>query len=461
MSFFQQHLMAEIDRRLQVMPAELDRWSVLAQANADGMGIHRSQLDALEDMFDGLQARQNGLAQELKDAPDFDTFVAAKARLERELCGAHGLLAIFRLMLAQREDAEYSPALDAADLISADCYRLFTDKARQWGALDEAHFREPPLTYLNALYSPAAFTRRHAFAAFKTPLEGYSELKLPISVLSLPFSHTAALWTFCSLYHEVGHPVDQDLRLAEALAPVLSARLEEAGASEGERVLWRRWLREMVADAVGVLLGGAAFVHAMTHVLLLPPGEVLALPPEDPHPNPFVRIFLLGALLRRSGWPNANAADQIEAEWRERYPAAQGQDGLAALAARADAAAATILESPLEALRGHALRDFASPAADDFHAGRLARFLREGIQRPDPKNPLFPVRLVPAAAQAALQGGESDFQQAGQRIHEGALRYASEIPRPQFLAGGDQKRREFLRQLTRDLDFSAMEDIPL
>ena len=454
----QQLLLAEIERRLQVLPAEVQRWRDAAQANAGGMGIHRSQIQALHEMFAELSSRQRGLALQLAAAPDASAFVQIRADLERELCGAHGLLAVFRLMMAQRDDASYRRALDVADLVAADCYSLFTGTARRWGVLPESRLREPPLCFLNALYSPAAFTRRHSFGAFKMPLGGYSELKLPLSILSLPFGHTATAWMFCALYHEVGHAVDQDLALSEALAAPLAARLEAAGAPTGERAVWRTWLREMVADACGVLLGGGAFVRAMVPILWLPPAQVLEVAP-DPHPNPFVRVFLLGALLRRSAWPQASdTADSIEGEWEALYPTGRGKAELATLISRADVVATAVLEEPLQVLAGHALRDSGAGARDDAHVARLAHFLREGTHRPDPESSGTPVRLVPAAAQAALNGVSEGFGDAASAIHDRALAFALAVPRPNFLPGAQDERREFLRQIARDLDFSKMED---
>lgn len=43
------------------------------------------------------------------------------------------------------------------------------------------------------------------------------ETQLTVPVISLPFPYTITLWNYCSLYHEVGHPVDEDLGIGKAL----------------------------------------------------------------------------------------------------------------------------------------------------------------------------------------------------------------------------------------------------
>src|SRR5262249_10181450 len=136
------------------------------------------------------------------------------------------------------------------------------------------HFREPPLTYFNAMLSPAAITRRHTLN--KVGLQLYSELErqLPISVISIPVHDVVGLWTFCSLYHEVGHLLDNDIGLRAELAGAISALAEQQSLGAARVASWQRWVPEMLADAFGVLLGGAGFGYAMVSLLARSSDEV-------------------------------------------------------------------------------------------------------------------------------------------------------------------------------------------
>jgi hypothetical protein len=327
------------------------------------------------------------------------------------------------------------------------------------GALTENQFREPPLTYLNSLFSPAAFTRDRLFGAFKLQPDDLPELNLPLSVISLPFHHTAAFWTYCSLYHEVGHPLDKDLGLRGALTPLVTAGLAD------HQQVWTNWLGEVITDLFGILLGGVAYARSLVQLLFLPATQVTAPNLNDPHPTPYVRIFLVGALLRQANVPNgAAAAARLEQEWVQIYG---GAPALQPLIDDCPTVARIVLEEPLApALNGHPLRKFAALGTGEVAMiTALARFLRTGLLRPDPANPPFPYRLVPAAAQEALQAVADGNAGKPDEIHERALTFIKAIPRPEFLAppageigplGFPAEREAHLRGLVRQLDFRSL-----
>ena len=314
-------LALELERRAQVLPQELARWKRLTSQNQQGLGIHRSQIEAVTATLEALLARQQGLVDTLDDHVGTPEFPARRIKVERELSGSHGIMAIFDHILSQRQgDSAYREALDAADLVAADCYKKCIERARGWGVLGASQqFREPPLTYLNAAVSPTAATRRHQLGLFGLPGEGISELNLPVSVLTLPFDYTGAIWTYCALYHEVGHPLDQDLKIAEAL----DTPLQGAVAVE-RRTAWRTWLREIVADVFGIVLGGIPYAQSLAGLLLRPAGDVTRIDSGDKHPNAYVRMFLIVKMLRffKAQLPDMEAvAEKLEDFWKTRYPA--------------------------------------------------------------------------------------------------------------------------------------------
>ena len=464
----QQELFTELNSRAQLLSEEVDFWERLTDENTDGMGIHQSQIQIIKLLFEGLLEKQKETLANLDASQEVTVFADNRLNLEQELTATHGIMAIFRFILAQREDQKYfREALDAADLVAAFCYKPVIEQVASWGVISAEKFLAPPLTYLNSLYSPAAFTQVKSFGTFKMPLDGYSERKLPISVISLPFHHTKAMWTFCSIYHEIGHVLDQDLGLDQnhglrhAISPLLKQHLEG-----NEHVdLWSGlWLREIIADAFGVLLGGVAFVHAMTKILLLPKKQVTTLDRGDIHPTPYVRIFLLTAFLKDtqvSVWEDA--AESIEQDWQVLY--GETIDDLIPFINDCSIITNFILNEPLPVLADHKLKDLIPPESINAqdNVDKLARFLRIGISRPNPKE--YPVHLVPAAAQMALKDIENNHENSYEKVQERAFKFIASIRQslPSWLAPDDfdefsDDRKNYLKNLVKDLDFHALEN---
>jgi hypothetical protein len=459
-------VMAELKLRSDLLPNELDNLRRGADGNVNGAGIHQSQVAAINILFDEIKKTQVEIFSVLGLTPDLPTFKSKRFELEQELTATHGILSIFRFVLGQREDPHYyRAALDVADLIAADCYGPCIERAAQWGAIDKTRFRAPPLTYLNAQLSPAAFTRRHAFGAFKMPIEGNSELKLPISIVSLPFHHTPAVWTFCALHHEIGHIIDQDLGLYESIRPLL-----EATVAEDRRSIWVAWLREMIADTFGVLLGHAGYASLLAKLLLLPNTMVAELNLADKHPTPFVRITLLGALMKRTGVPQlSELADAVVKEWNEAY---DEPPDLIPFVRESEVVAEVLMNSTLPSLKSHTILDFASTAevsSEYTTATSLASYLRTGILRPRP--PDLRARLVPVAAQVAVAAVAENYDENVAKIQERAVEFMSNLREtmPEFLAGDEflaggppgspgAAREQYYRDLVRGLKFNTTDD---
>ena len=455
----QLQLLTSLNRRASLLSNEVGYWQQLANANAEGMGIHQTQVKAIKFLFEEQEVKQEAAKNALETATLLD-FASKRMVLEYEMLANHGIMAIFRNIFAQREDETYyRRVLDFSDLVAADCYKLCTRLTIDWEAITQNELRVPPLTYLNTMYSPAAFTRRHTFSAFKMPLDSNRELMLPISIISLPYHHTQTVWTFCSIYHEVGHLLDQDLKLTTEVSTYL---LE--GLSASERVsIWRTWCRELIADAFGILLGGMAFAQIMMKLLFLPKDEVIVSPSEAEdriHPTPYVRVFILGALLRGLQRPElSTTAINIEQQCREIYG---DQPTLKPFLDECALVVNILLSKPLIALKNHKLSDFASNerlGKDQELISKLGRFLCKGILRPQPEG--FPMRLIPVAAQLSLSAVTDDHATAYQNIQQRALEFAAAIRAtlPMFLGPEDEisdERETFLRNLVRNLNFTTL-----
>jgi hypothetical protein len=467
----QQQIVSEIKLRSQLLPTELDIWKERANDPNGNLGLHRSQIAEVELFLTDLIALQNETLLELdKPRPSAD-FTRVYRDNEQQLSRIHSLAAIFRHILMQREDRRiYRDILDIADLIAADCYLSCIDRAIVWG-VPAASFRVPPLTYLNTMTSPAAFTRRHTFGAFKLSIEDLTDQKLPISIISLPFYHITSIWTFCSIYHEVGHLIDQDLNLQKALLSPLERCLSARKIDQKRIGQWMRWLREMIADTFGTLFGGPAFTHILMNLLTLPHHEVTTIDPINPHPAPYVRVCLQAALIRRlvesAGLKTIQAeVSALVQQWLDGY---RPSDELRPYIDECDVIAQVLLDAPLDILRKRRLRDLAGLRRNDYSSlKRLAEYFW-----PMHRNPgKYPVRFVPAAAQMAIGTVADQYETAYQEIHRRALGYAKSLEHPPFLdtelgprggywqavASASPEHRESMRELVHNLRFGPSPD---
>ena len=471
MSNFQQQLAAELNRRTELLPREIEGWNKQSADNNYGMGIHQSQVKAVTKLFDGMLSSQNSLKDALDPlkaaAMSQEDFTRKRLKLEQSLTGTHSIMATFRYIFSQRDATQpYKRILDAADLVAAQCYLPCIKLANKWRGDPDEHYREPPLIYLNAKLSPAAITRRQYFGLIGLELQGGEDINLPISIISLSFHDTAVFWALCSIYHEVGHVLDQDLGLRKDLGAALEAKL---GDSKNKALWSKTWLGEVIADVFGMLLGGAGFAGSLIGMLFKTKEEVVG-DSGGVHPNSYVRVFLLAALLRGTGVDELKTlAAALESDWKNFYgPAPQWESFVGECTTVAD----LLLTAPLPSLKGHRLLDFASNGAgapppldlknDYERAKALATYLRldtetteftEAMSKPESL-----IRLVPAAAQLAVQNVKADHTQKIADLNNGALDFILELQKLahiDFLAEPDSAAHDaYVDSLIQKLDFS-------
>jgi hypothetical protein len=135
-------------------------------------------------------------------------------------------------------------------------------------------------------------------------------------------------------FHEFGHvvyvlhrPEMDDLVkeiqkvVGDALTPLSQHNDRHAAALDARRELvvnrWFDWAQEVFCDAVGLTIGGPAYLYAFSEYCNTLSRGDFYLPGEDlgksPHPVPLLRIRLLVRRARELGW--REAADAVEAEW--------------------------------------------------------------------------------------------------------------------------------------------------
>ncbi len=274
----------------------------------------------------------------------------------------------------------------------------------------------------------------------------------PIPLVLFPADRLGDPWTYASLAHEVGHDLDADLGFFTEAIEAGCQRLSAAGIDQERRDTWEGWGPEVVADAVGIVLGGSGFATGLASWLQsVALADVFANPNADRHPPPHVRLRLLEGLFRASSIPAwTPLADELAASLAgANVPAWQRPF-------EEDAApfAEAVLCTQLSAFKGHAIADLAPDLAGDAAiTEQLSKFMRTGVDRtPTPQGPpAFPARLVPGAAALAIRESPATAEQLG-LIKERTLTYIVDIPRQQFLAAPPPDRREHMRALARNLN---------
>ncbi|HEY7335355.1 MAG TPA: hypothetical protein VH639_10755 [Bryobacteraceae bacterium] len=291
---------------------------------------------------------------------------------------------LFENVITQRSESETGVWLSGLDVASADALRL-----------DGDYYRIPPLIcYLDR--GVGASIRRA-----RTRLPGGGEN--PLGIIKVPRERMVGSGIASSLFHEVGHQAAALLGLVETLRPVLRG-LGQGSAADGEAWgLWERWISEIVADVWSVARSGIASTMGLMGVVSLPRPFVFRVNPSDPHPAPWIRVKLSGAL-GQAFYPQP-AWGRLMELWESYYPM-EGIDPLrreifAGLERTIPALVETILNHRPHALRGDSL--FEVLQTEELRPRRL----RESLQRwrSDPRE-MYQAR--PIVAFAAIGQGRAD-----------------------------------------------------
>jgi hypothetical protein len=202
------------------------------------------------------------------------------------------------------------------------------------------------------------------------------------------------------------------------------------------------------------------------NMLFVTSDEVIMNSGTGAHPNSYVRVFLLAALLRGTGVAGlGEVATQIEAEWREFY--GDPPTFLQSLVSECGAVAELLLHQPLDPLGGKCLHDFARGNAgtpdlpdcerDHERVRRLSAHLRGLDSRPPDSDNSSWIRLVPAAAQAAVRASKTNVTERLTKINAAAAEFLNSLPRPNFLAGVSiEVHNAHIDSLVERLDFTAL-----
>lgn len=454
---------AELRRRVAALPAEVGAWrAAAAQPGALDMNAHSSQLAALSVMVRTLSEEQLALLAQL-DQSAAAQFGDDSLRVVKAIIRAQKVWDFFRDKLELRHSPNFKRQLWTADTIAYDCYRPVLEAARDAGIIPAAELREPPLTYCTAEFSPATWVRG------SRPNDGRAyhlgEAKLPIPVIEVPWDHLENLWELCSLLHEVGHDIEADLKLRDPLKAALSQQLQAAGVPPVRMQRWLAWQAEVFADLVAIRLGGAGFVDALMHLLVLPRAQVLTLDDADPHPTHHVRI-LLDCHYAQALVAGEAALDQhvqrMLAAWQGLY----GDGGaLAEFTPDFPLVCAALMDTVLPVLKGHSLAQLIPfTAADDRKIRGAVGYLRTGMNKPVGIRPRHCVCAARIAASEAAAGDPADALPVSlARINDKLMQLVADNDLPQVRASdASTAHKDFVARLARSLpeDFDRPEAAP-
>jgi len=440
-------------RQTALISAELDAWVAWTAAGST-LARNFSQIEALDYFMRRLCQSNERSVSALDPAGNADVFLDNTLGLTANLIKFHAVWEFFRDRLELRFVPLFQQSLLMADLVSYDCYRTITDRAEALQIIPVQGFRGYPLIGLVTQFSPATWPR-----GWRPPaLQNHC---LPVPVIDLPWDHLANPWELLTIAHEVGHDVDEDLGdLTQALQPAITDQMNRAKIPAARFVQWQKWTSEILADLVGVLLVGPAFVGALAGLLTLPRHYVRQISDDDEHPPPYLRVFINTALARRLGL--AQYAADLERGWQAIY----GEPGpnFSPYLADIEPVISTILEAPLTALRDqsgreHSLSDLI-PFKPEYQEGiqdATAKLVAGGLPAG------LPIRHVVSASQLAFEhmvggGNGGGLEGLARRTRQAIVGLA---PEPQLGGPASQRVQRHLDDLADRLLERPLEDLGL
>jgi hypothetical protein len=381
----------------------------------------------------------------------------AEAASPQALITAERAWSFFGMIQGQHRDPELGPWLQVADRCVQDGYEVLRRGCEALGVTSS--LPPPPVTFAEAIRSPVVYARS---AKVRVPgLVSDAILELPLPVVVYPPNQLQSLWLYSTLHHEVGHNFDRALGLSAELQRAIETGLDQ------RRDEWCSWTREILADAVGVGLGGEGFAYTLAEVLAsLSLMAVSSL--DGAHPPAVVRLVLVASMLDGLAALGSGRAESITATTAQLRQLAETSlanlpelKDLRAYVDDARVVARLVLSSNLSALGERPLAaTLPDVVADSTTAHAMAALLRldavareAALQTSAPPNSwrLLPsaarlaVRAIPGATEAALD----ELQRAGD-----ALR--GKMSAPDWVI--EPTRWRTLRSLIPQLDRSIYEE---
>jgi hypothetical protein len=307
--------LAELKAKLTSLEAEFERWELASQEHAR-LEKHNSQVSRV---LATLRAAAAEIARSLDDDVKNGRVLDKWMLREQMILDVHLIWDFFRSKLALRYVDGFADRLIAADELAWACYQPAQAHAT---AVDPASIREPPLVFFSESPSPFAMPRGQSYESKVSPnrisVEQFRGIvkQLPIPLIGVPWFQTEHLPDSLLIAHEVGHHVEDDLRLE--LAELLAA----VDLPPKRRAAWAAWCGEVFADTYGTLAMGPAFVSALADFLSVDKKTMRTERRRAPnwglYPTVQLRVRYTCSVLRAMGL--GQEADARQQRWLESYP---------------------------------------------------------------------------------------------------------------------------------------------
>lgn len=391
--------------------------------------IHATRLDALEKVFSDALAQIKWVLNKTDLGAGRDSvLVYDDCRvIDFALVWLKRVWEFYRVKFDQRDDtAGVARVLDAADELVWSCYKqIFINPAKLPAGVV---IGPAPLPFISPQYSPGAYEHGkptpEELKASGIDLNLEKNIStLPVPLLRLPPWCVHSPWWLIFAAHEIGHHIQYELHLQDALGEKLFKDLKLAQVGEAEAGRWKNWSQEIFADLFSLMMVGPAALRALAEIERTQP--VRMAHPREKYPAPAVRLELLRRAANRLFKPLKK--DQVAAALWEQLPkdaaglalpggdaALAGWDPLAGLPAAAPARVdLSRLETVLDSYLGEqafpfakfenlcsleAVRGWLADAGQGV-AGWSNQLRRSGADKPGSPTPaLTTPRLIAASA---------------------------------------------------------------
>jgi hypothetical protein len=305
----------ELRQKFAAFGSAVDAW-LMARRGPAAFRIHQSQLAAVESILKGVR---KAIERALAPAPDAAPLLSRAEGIEEMILSGYQIWEFYRPKFAQRLETQFQKHLRIADEFAWSCYMPVRDAV--FGAGVGA--KEPPLVYLNAGWSPFVKERNREYQVESVPRAllrsvadfGKALAQLPFPVIGVPWYQAGFLPGALTVAHEVGHAVESDCGLTEALAEALAGATSDAGRKND----WLSWASEIFADGYGCLCAGPAFVWSLANTLASD-GTTVNSARDAGYPPRSLRILLNCTMLEQLG--HKTAAAKLREHWTRQYPEA-------------------------------------------------------------------------------------------------------------------------------------------
>ena len=317
----------------------------------------------------------------------------------------HAIWDFFRDKLSQRDTARYADHLGAADDLAWACYLPFMEarvaaiagQDPAVAAATRAKLKEPPLVAYTPEQGLFMQSRKRAFrppGLSALDVEKFAGVlqRLPVPIITLPWSHAGRALRLTLLAHEVGHVVADDLELNQEMSAKLNAL-----QLKGEVQRWTEWLPEVFADVFGTAALGVVYVDALAAFLAGALSDVRAeiVAAGSEYPTRQLRLELCCAALEKMGIARYSC-------WSDAYGSASPAEYVEDAALVADA----LLNGKFTALNGKSVSEILKwSSEEETNTQLVANSLQENGSPPV----LFSVRRWIAGAAKAQRGDPANY----------------------------------------------------